>query len=150
MVWGGISLGARTDLHIVEGGVLTADRYATEILEEYVVPYAPYIGDRLQLMQDNARPHTANCVRDYLELVAITVMDWPARSPDLNPIEHVWDKLGQLIKKRNPAPTTFQELRSALTEEWDNIPQEYIDSLIKSMPRRMEAVVKARGGNTKY
>ncbi|GBL76555.1 hypothetical protein AVEN_53286-1 [Araneus ventricosus] len=63
-------------------------------------------------------------------------MDWPAYSPDLNPIEHVWDMLGRRIAARQPPPTCLPELRRELLDEWCNIPQDQIDNLILSMPRR--------------
>ncbi|GFV94535.1 kinesin-like protein [Trichonephila clavipes] len=63
-------------------------------------------------------------------------MDWPAYSPNLNPIEHVWDMLGRRIPARQPPATCLPELRSALLDEWCNIPQDQIDNLILSMPRR--------------
>ncbi|GFV01119.1 transposable element Tcb1 transposase [Trichonephila clavipes] len=63
-------------------------------------------------------------------------MDWPAYSPDLNPIEHVWDMLDRRIAARQPPPTCLSELRRVLLDEWCNIPQDQIDNLILSMPRR--------------
>ncbi|GFV03169.1 transposable element Tcb1 transposase [Trichonephila clavipes] len=63
-------------------------------------------------------------------------MDWSAYSPDLNPIEHVWDMLGRRIATRQPPPTYLPELRRTLLDEWYNIPQDQIDNLILSMPRR--------------
>ncbi|GFW43079.1 transposable element Tcb1 transposase [Trichonephila clavipes] len=68
-------------------------------------------------------------------------MDWPAYSPDLNPVEHVWDRLGRLIAARQPPPTCIPEPRRALLDEWCNIPQDQIDNLILSMPRRFKACV---------
>ncbi|GFU86448.1 transposable element Tcb2 transposase [Trichonephila clavipes] len=63
-------------------------------------------------------------------------MEWPACSPDMNPIEHVWDALGRRVAGRQPPPQTLQELERALLEEWDRIPQLVINSLIDSMPQR--------------
>ncbi|GFV39103.1 RNase H domain-containing protein [Trichonephila clavipes] len=65
-------------------------------------------------------------------------MDWPAYSPDLNPIEHVWDMLDRRIEARQPPPTCPPEIRRALLDEWCNIPQDQIDNWILSMPRRFE------------
>ncbi|GFV93905.1 transposable element Tcb1 transposase [Trichonephila clavipes] len=87
-------------------------------------------------MDNNARPHRANIVDEFLQSEDITRMDWPAYSPDLNPIEHVWDMLGRRIVARQPRPTCLPELRSALLDEWCNISQDQIDNLILSMPRR--------------
>ncbi|GFW85292.1 transposable element Tcb1 transposase [Trichonephila clavipes] len=65
-------------------------------------------------------------------------MDWPARSLDLNPIEHVWDFLGRRLAARTLPPVTIRELRLALQDEWTAIPQQLIDTLILSMGRRCE------------
>ncbi|CAK1601121.1 unnamed protein product [Parnassius mnemosyne] len=150
MVWRGICLGARMELVIVTGGTMTADRYIRDILEEYVVPFAPFIGDDFILMQDNARAHSAQSAQAYLSHVGIPVMQWPANSPDMNPIEHVWDLLKRRVKSRMPPPNNLNELGNALLEEWERLPQEIIDNIICSMPRRMETVIRARGGNTRY
>ena len=150
MVWAGISFHARTELVFIDGGSMTAHRYVAEVLEEHVVPYAPFVGNNFVLMHDNARPHTARIVTDYLLAVGITCMDWPALSPDLNVIEHIWDELPRRVKNRSPSPNTLGELQSALREEWGTIPQEFIQNLIMGMNRRMQAVINARGGNTHY
>lgn len=150
MVWAGISMEARTELYLVPRGSLNADRYINEILEDYVVPYAPFIMDNFLLMHDNARPHVARIVMEYLTQVNIPQIAWPARSADLNPIEHVWDMLGRRIRKRVPAPKTLDQLRAALLEEWEDIPQNAIRHLIEGMPRRIHLVIQARGGNTRY
>lgn len=154
MFWGGISYDGRTELVFVpsggRGGGLTAARYITNILEEHVVPYAGMFDEGFLLMQDNAPCHTARATSSYLREVGIDTMDWPAMSPDLNPIEHVWDCLKRRVRKRNPAPSDVAELKEALLEEWDGIPQDYVRKLIRSMKRRLNCVKKARGGNTKY
>ncbi|GFX88142.1 transposable element Tcb2 transposase [Trichonephila clavipes] len=66
-------------------------------------------------------------------------MEWPACSPDMNRIEHVWVALGRRVAGRQPPPQTLQELERALLEEWDRIPQLVINSLIDSMPQSDEA-----------
>ncbi|GFU36705.1 transposable element Tcb2 transposase [Trichonephila clavipes] len=64
-------------------------------------------------------------------------MEWPACSPDMNPIEHVWNALERRVAGRQPPPQTLQELKRALLEEWDRIPRLVINSLIDSMPQRV-------------
>ncbi|CAH2208874.1 jg26775 [Pararge aegeria aegeria] len=99
---------------------------------------------------DNARPHTARVTQAYLNDMNITVMEWPTRSPDMNPIEQVWDLLRRKVKTRIPAPANVGELRIAVVQEWRRLSQETIDNIILSMPRRVETLIRARGGNKRY
>ncbi|GBM41217.1 Transposable element Tc3 transposase [Araneus ventricosus] len=137
LVWGGIILGSRTDLH-VQSVTMTGHIYRDVILEQHVRLFRGDMGAEFLFMDDNTRPHRANIVDECLQSEDITRMDWPAYSPDLNPIEHVWDMLGRRIAARQPPPTCLPELRRALLDEWCNIPQDQIDNLILSMPRRYE------------
>ncbi|GFV92979.1 transposable element Tcb2 transposase [Trichonephila clavipes] len=89
MVWGGISIGERTDLHIIRNGTLMGRRYSDEILRPHVIPFAGAIGDSLVFQDDIARPHRARLGENMLEAETIQRMEWPACSPDQNPIEHV-------------------------------------------------------------
>ncbi|KAJ4448410.1 hypothetical protein ANN_10426 [Periplaneta americana] len=95
--------------------------------------------DNFVLMHYNARPHIAHAVGDYLQEVGIHVLPLAARGPDMNPIEHVWNMLGRRVKNRRPRPESLQELRRALGEEWELIPQEYIANQIESMPRGVDS-----------
>ncbi|GFX53980.1 transposable element Tcb2 transposase [Trichonephila clavipes] len=92
-------------------------------------------------MDDNARPHRARLVENMLEAETIQRMEWPACSPDLNPIEHVWDMLGRRIAARPRPPATVRDLEIVLLEEWNSIPQSLIDNLIASMANRCAAVL---------
>ena len=150
MVWAGISAQGKTDLHVIDNGTLTALRYVNEILDVYVRPYAGAVGENFILMNDNVRAHKARITDQYLEQATIVRMEWPARSPDLNPIEHAWDMLQAAVSSRPVQPASVQELRQALLEEWDQIPQYKIRSLISSMRRRCQAVIEARGHHTCY
>ena len=89
MVWAGISMQGKTDLHSIDNGTMTAQRYLREILDVYARPYAGAIGPDFILMDDNARPHRAMVTNEYLQAETIVRMEWTARSPNLNPIEHV-------------------------------------------------------------
>ncbi|GFS85069.1 transposable element Tcb1 transposase [Trichonephila clavipes] len=102
--------------------------YRDEILRPIVVPYAARIGNDFILIDDNCRPHRANLVEDFFFEEGIVRMEWPTCSPDMNPIQHVWDSLGRRVVGRQPPPQTLQELERALLEEWDRIPQLVINS----------------------
>ena len=82
-------MGGRPDLHEFPKGTENAEVYRDDILDAYVRPYAGAIGDAFLLQDDNARPHRARIVDDYLQQETIILMKCPAQSPDLNPIEHV-------------------------------------------------------------
>ncbi|GFX31043.1 transposable element Tc1 transposase [Trichonephila clavipes] len=101
-------------------------------------------------MDDNARPHRTLAVEELLESEDITRMDWPAYSPDLNPIEHVWDALGRRIAARLHHPKNTQQLKQMLIEELVLLPQEMLHQLVLSMRRRCEATIAVRGGDIPY
>ena len=81
---------------------------------------------------------------DFLNDNHIRTLPWPTLSPDLNPIEHLWDEFGRRVRNGLNPPETLDELRWALTQEWNNIPQAFIRNLIGSMRRRCQAVINAR------
>ncbi|GFV70680.1 transposable element Tc3 transposase [Trichonephila clavipes] len=149
LVCGGIILGSRTDLH-VQCVTMTGHIYRDVILEQHVRLFRGAMGAEFLFMDYNARPHRANNVDECLQSEDITRMDWPAFSPDLNPIEHVWDMLGRRITGRQLPFTCLPELRRALLDEWCNIPQDQIDNLILSMPRRCKTCIASSGRNTPY
>lgn len=98
MVWGGISINGRTDLVVVPPPGMNAQRYIDEILRPHVLPLRERHGGRFILMQDNARPHTARVTQNFLLENDITLSNHPSMSPDLNPIEHVWDMGGTRLR----------------------------------------------------
>jgi len=112
------------------------------------VPYIQRNGQIFQ--QDNARPHVARVSIDYLQQENIETLPWPSKSPDLNPIEHLWDELERRPRQRQRAPTNLQDLWNAVQEEWNNIPQYKVRKLVASMRSRCQAVIEAQGGHTRY
>ncbi len=152
MCWGGFSVrGGRTDLvEIPPPGGLTGVRYRDLIVRPQIVPAARAIGNNFMLLQDNAPCHTANVVRTYMDQNNIERFDWPAKSPDLNPIENLWDFLKRMVQKRITAQSRLADLRRILQEEWRRIPVPYLRKLAYSMRRRLRACIAVQGGSTKY
>ncbi|GFX99622.1 transposable element Tc3 transposase [Trichonephila clavipes] len=150
LFWAGISLDGHTELHVFHGGTVTGLRYRDEILDPYVRPYAAAIGNDFILMDDNARPHRAQIVEEYLEDHGLERMEWPARSPDLNPIEHLWDYLGREVAALNPPPRSLHELKQGLLCVWSSLPIPVSDNLINSMGNRCRQCIQVRGGHIPY
>ncbi|GFX37727.1 transposable element Tc3 transposase [Trichonephila clavipes] len=150
LVWGGIMLGSRTDLHIFDAGSVNGTRYCNEILLPYVRLFRGAMGLQFLFMDDNAPCHRPVAAEQLLESEDIERMDWLARSPDLNPIEHVWDFLGRRLAARTLPPVTIRDLRLALQDEWAAMPQQLIDTLILSMGRCCETCLAVRGDHIPY
>ncbi|GFU63377.1 transposable element Tcb2 transposase [Trichonephila clavipes] len=150
LVWGGIMLGSRTDLHIFDAGSVDGTFYCNEILLPYVRLFRGAMGLQFLFMDDNAPCHRTVAAEQLLESEDIERMDWPARSPDLNTIEHVWDFLGRRLAARTLPPVTIRELRLALQDEWAAMIQQLIDTLILSMGRRCETCLAVRGDYIPY
>ncbi len=98
--------------------------------------------------QDLAPAHTAKGTKSWFNDYGVTVLDWPANSPDLNPIENLWGIVKR--KMRDTRPNNADELKATVKETWASIPPQQCHKLITSMPRRIEAVIKAKGAPTKY
>ena len=147
MVWGCIAHGIKSQLIIVAGN-MTAVRYRDEILRPVAVPLLQQ--RNLILQQDNARPHVARVCQDFLANNNIAPLAWPPYSPDLTPIEHMWDELDRRVRKRRNPPATLAQLRNALIDEWNNIPMRTVNALVNSIQRRIRAATAARGGHTRY
>ena len=108
-------------------------------------------GDAI-FQDDNAPIHTARIVKEWHMEHSNEVehLIWPPQSPDLNIIEHVWSILEIQVRSRFLPPSSLKELEGVLTEEWAKIPLETIHNLFESIPRRIEAVIAAKGGPTPY
>uniref|UniRef100_A0AAZ3NMS6 Tc1-like transposase DDE domain-containing protein n=1 Tax=Oncorhynchus tshawytscha TaxID=74940 RepID=A0AAZ3NMS6_ONCTS len=114
--------------------------YREDILLPHVVPFLQAHPD-MTLQHDNATSHTARSVHDFLQDRNVSVLPWPAKSPDLNPIEHIWDLLDGRVRARAIPPRNVRELAGALVEEWDSISQQELGNLVESMRRRCSAVL---------
>ena len=148
MVSGAFSYRSVGHLLAVEGNIKAQDYI--KIIENGVLPSAERLCglERYILQQDNAPVHTARVTTAFLKDNGVTVLDWPGQSPDLNPIENVWSKLGHIVQRQHYA--NKHELFGALLTTWNSLEGDYLHSLVDSMPNRMLAVIKAKGGATRY
>ena len=148
-VWGAFHNSAKSPL-VLPDRCLTGVLYRG-ILQNTLVPFARhYFGDNYHYQDDNATPHCARVVLDFLQQGNVTKMEQPPRSPDCNPIEHLWDELGRAISSMDNPPQNLDELRQALLYKWPQIPVQRLQCLVASMPRRLAAIIAARGRNTRY
>ncbi|UYV62066.1 Transposase [Cordylochernes scorpioides] len=145
MVWGAIAYDSRSPLLRIQG-TMTAQRYVDDVLRPVTLPYLQGVPNALY-QQYNARPHTARISQQALQ--DVQMLPWPPYSPDLSPIEHVWDIIGRRLHAL-PQPRSEDELWQMVEREWRAIPQDAIRTLIDSLPRRVAACIAVRGGPTCY
>ncbi len=148
MIWAAMSSAGVGPLCFLKSTVNAA--IYQEILEHFMLPSADKLyGDADFIFQQDLAPaHTAKGTKSWFNDHGITVLDWPANSPDLNPIENLWSIVKR--KMRDTRPNNADELKATVKETWASIPPQQCHKLITSMPRRIEAVIKAKGAPTKY
>lgn len=147
MVWGMISSkGVGPIVRLF--GTVNAEIYK-QLLQQHVIGSLDLVSNQPSIfMQDNAPCHKAKKVMSYLEDEGVEVMDWPAQSPDLNPIENVWKIIGERAQTRNPQ--NQNHLWDLLKEEWEKITPNFCKKLIQSCSQRCNEVIKNKGMFTKY
>ena len=160
MVWDMFWGSGRSSLYVMDRDFeskkfgYSANSYI-EVLDAQLARH--YTGD-LWFVHDNAPIHTANKVKAWFKEQKIDVQDWAPYSPDMNPIEYVWKALKELVAEMYPeimkntseTEEARTELEQTLQSAWDALPDSLFESLIESMPRRIQALLDAKGWHTKY
>ncbi|KAK7106755.1 hypothetical protein V1264_017975 [Littorina saxatilis] len=149
MVWGAFSLHHRTPLFHVQGN-LTGLRYRDEILRPLAVPTLQQMGPQAVYQDDNARPHRARVVNDFLQQSGVNRMEWPACSPDLNPIENLWDELDRKVRSNHSPLRDVQHLYQMLQAERQALLHRIFTILVNSMGSRCVECQNSQGGYTHY
>ena len=150
-VWGVISWDGVGRLHRVKGN-LDARQFVRIMRKSLLRSFndAMVTPDEVVFQQDNDPKHTAKISKRWFRRNKVRLLPWPASSPDMNPIEHVWHILGCRVRRRSTLPRNANEMWKALKEECYSIDKSLIRRLISSMPRRIAALSKAKGSYTKY
>ena len=147
MVWGTMARSGVGSLTVVEGR-LNSEAYI-KIIKRYVKKDGKkLVGRPFVFQQDGAPCHTAKATTEAMQKMNICVMPWVAQSPDLNPIEHLWDHLGRIVDEMRP--TSLPDLKNKLFSAWESISPKVTKKLVDSMPTRVREVIRSRGGSTKY
>ncbi len=148
--WFGLPCHLLVLVHCVFWSPQSTQPSTREILEHFMLPSADKLyGDADFIFQQDLAPaHTAKGTKSWFNDHGVTVLDWPANSPDLNPIENLWCIVKR--KMRDTRPNNADDLKATVKETWASIPPQQCHKLITSMPRRIEAVIKAKGAPTKY
>ena len=142
MVWGAICHSTRLPLVTIRG-TLNAQRYVNEVLIPVVLPFLRE-NPGMIYQQDNARPHTAKVTIEVLN--NFNILSWPARSP----IENLWDLIGRQLTNSPETPCNLIEFEKRIKKAWLAIPQDTIDHLISSMPKRITECMASKGCWTSY
>ncbi len=129
---------------------VTSQYYLNNIINPVIVPQHDQHRPDFIFMDDNAPAPRGRIIRERLLEAGVPQTEWPALPPDLNPIENLWDQLSRRVEGRNPAPQNLSDLRAALQEEWDAMPQQTISRLVNSMRRHCQSVIDAQGHMRSY
>lgn len=150
MIWGCMSWKGVGNLARIEGKM---DQWKyQEILAEELIDTVDWqdLDDDWIFQQDNDPKHTAHSTRAWFETKNIKVLEWAPQSPDMNPIEHLWEEAKRRLQRLPQHPKSVDELWEKLLDIYGSIEVEVVQKLIASMPRRVESLLAAKGGYTKY
>lgn len=149
MIWGGMSVRGKTELAFIRN-TLNSEDYA-RVLEDYMLPFAYALHDStFTFMQDNASIHSSRVMKEWFRQLDVEVLPWPARSPDVNPIENIWSILARRVYAGGKQYSTVAELEDAIRACWDSISLDTIRSVIDSMPKRCVLLIKGNGTKIPY
>lgn len=150
MVWGAFSAKGLTELHICEGSINSS--YYCKILEDNLLPYIKEKFKRqYTFQQDNAPVHCSNMTKKFIKDHNVKVMEWPSKSPDLNPMENLWGILAQSVYKAGKKQfDTKIQLKRAILKAWHQIDLKMCTKLVEGMPTHCAEVVSKHGRPIDY
>lgn len=150
MIWGCMAASGVGEIFLCEDR-MNSERYIDmlgQVLEPSMLKLFEDDDPEYVFQQDNAPCHKAKKSMDWFLNNAVPLFPWPPQSPDLSPIENLWSIIKEKVTVYKVK--SKEELKLKIFEEWEKIPNELCKKLVDSMPKRVRAVIKARGGATKY
>lgn len=149
MVWAAFWVGGATDIVFITHRMNSTDYQ--NVLQAHLLPILQQSnGQGLVFQQDNASIHVSASTKAWLQNAQVACLDWPACSPDLNPIENMWSILVRRVYAGNRVFNTLAELKNEIIKEWRNIPQTVRQNLVNSMNSRIFDLISKKGRQTKY
>ncbi len=147
MLWGCVSYHAYGPLIAVEG-FINGEKYLKQLVDTVKpeMDFSAALGRRLVFQQDNAKPHKTPQVLEYLANWGYEVIDWPPQSPDLSPIENIWNVMKMRMKALQPRPRTKANMRDAMMQIWDELEPELLVKIVGSFRERLNLCIEANGG----
>lgn len=144
MVWGAFSYNGTTDIVFLEGRQCSEDYQ--KMLEVQLLPFGKLLGgDEWIFQQDNCSIHVSKSTMQWFRQNQVTVMDWPALSPDLNPMENLWGILARDVYANGRQFATVQDLKLQIERSWFSLKPEFLQTLVLSMPDRVFEVIRKNG-----
>lgn len=149
MVWGAFAYDGKCDLQRVSGNMDSI--CYQQLLYQHLIPFGPFLGgSNWKFQQDNAPCHVSKSTKNWFQKERIEVLNWPSRSPDLNPTENLWGHLARQVYANNRQYDSVYELELAIVDKWDKIPKSLLENLINSMKNRVFEVIQKNGGSTSF
>jgi len=148
MCWECFSSAGVGNLVFIDGNM--SSEMCRDILERNLLESAKNLkmGNNWVFQYDNDPTHKAAIVKNWLDRHHVERIKWPSFSPDMNPIEHLWDEIERRMKKEQPK--TVQRLRESLSRVWRGVEKEVLKKLVDSVPNRLNEVIRVKGYPTKY
>jgi hypothetical protein len=149
MVWAAFGFNGKTQIIFLNGRQKAADYI--RVLADHLLPFGGEIGGRnWNFQQDNAPIHTAGLTKTWFRDNSVVDLNWPSRSPDLNPIDNLWGILVRRVYANGRQFNSVTELRAEIVNCWNSIADSELKNLVESMPKRLIEVLKKNGKSISY
>jgi hypothetical protein len=149
MVWAAFGFNGKTQIIFLNGRQKAADYI--RVLADHLLPFGGEIGGRSwNFQQDNAPIHTAGLTKTWFRDNSVVDLNWPSRSPDLNPIDNLWGILVRRVYANGLQFNSVTELRAEIVNCWNSIADSELKNLVESMPKRLIEVLKKNGKSISY